>query len=226
MNKGIEIARGDYLTFAGSDDLYNRDHLKGLVGAMQQHEDAGMVFDNAELFIDGAESSALNLLVSAEIATKLAGQRVPFKSFRNWVLNTSMFVRRDVLERVGTFKADIPKTGDFHLVYRIGALFPVYFVNYVGIRVRCHPESMMHREPYYEANVKCLEDIRDHYPEVRKAVGGLAFAKRLGRKYYRLARHYEHEGDFVNARITYKKAFLTRPSRPWYYWRSLRLSCR
>jgi glycosyltransferase involved in cell wall biosynthesis len=223
MNKGIEIAQGSYLTFAGSDDLYNRDHLKGLIDAMQNHPEAGMVFDNAALFHDSPESSAESLLIPEDIATKFDGQRVPFKSifFNNWVLNTSMFVRRTVLDRVGTFKVEIPKTGDFHLIYRIGALFPVFFVNYVGTRIRCHPQSMMHREPYYEANVKCLEDIRDNYPEVQNAVGRLAFAKRLGRKYHRLARYYENSGDIVKARITYEKAFLTRPTRPWYYLRSL-----
>ena len=225
MNKGIELARGAYVTFCGADDAYNADHLRVLAEAMERHPDAGMVFDNADLFIDGETRHQSQLIVRPGYAERLHDRRVPVRDlfFKNLVLNTCMFVRREVLERVGGFKADIPKTGDFHLVYRIAASYPVYFINYIGTRVRCHPASMMHREPYYEANVKCLEDIRDHYPAVRAAVGQRAFAKRMGRKYFRLARYYERSGQLDKAKTIYKKAFFTRPGRPWYYWRYLRL---
>lgn len=225
MNRGMELARGAYITFCGADDIYNVDHVSLLAGAMLRHSDAGMVFDNADLFLDGEACHQPQLIVPPSSAERFHDRRVPVRDlfFKNWVLNTSMFVRREVLEQIGPFKADIPKTGDFHLVYRIAASCPVYFINYVGTRIRCHPSSMMHREPYYEANVKCLEDIRDNYPTVGQAVGHRAFAKRMGRKYFRLARYYERSGQLEKAKAVYRKAFFTRPGRPWYYWNYLRL---
>ena len=52
-NKGVSLARGEYVAFCDHDDVWNERHLEKLSGCIESHPNTGMVFDNAEYFGDG-----------------------------------------------------------------------------------------------------------------------------------------------------------------------------
>ena len=228
VNNGIEFSKGDYFALCGSDDLWNRDHIRLLVDGLQRRSEAGLVFDNAEYFRDGIQRGTCGLVIpegkSKKLASKLVSLRDIFEN--NWITACTFIVRREVLNRLGLFDASLYMTGDLHLLYRIAAYYPVYFVDYIGARLRIHDRNMSVLRPHYEYGVRSLEDIKEHHPDVLQKIGRRVFARKLGRKYFRLGRYYERIGEFEKAKNAYKNAFLTRRTRPRYYWSYLRLSSR
>ncbi len=227
-NNGIELAKGKFIASCGSDDLWTVDHVKVLMDAFRRHPDAGLVFDNAQYFHEGRENDNLKLTVPARVSRGLNDRVVSVRQtfVRNWITGITFLVRREVLDHVGLIDPELHMVGDLHLLYRIAAYRPVYFVDHVGAKIRVHEGNMTVLEPHYKYGVRSLEHLRDHYPDVCQNIGWGAFAKKLGRKYYRLARHYERIGDLESAKITYKKAFSTRKTRPRYYWGYFRVCFR
>lgn len=227
VNKGVELSRGDYIATCGGDDLWNVDHVKLLMDGFGQHPEAGLLFDNGEYFHDSSESGK-KLVVPAAKSKELANKAVSLRDIftKNWITGCTFIVRREVLNRVGLFNPALYMTGDLHHFYRIAASCPIYYVDYIGAKVRIHQRNMTVLQPHYEFGVRSLEDLKEHYPEVVGKIGSRIFARKLGRKYFRLACYYEQIGEFEKAAMAFKKAFLTRRSRPRYYWGYLRVSCR
>jgi hypothetical protein len=185
-----------------------------------------LVFDNAEYFHESGDDGKLKLAVPARLGKELDHKVISVRQtfIRNWITGITFLVRREVLNAVGLIDPELHMVGDLHFLYRIVAHRPVYFVDYVGAKIRIHDANMTVLEPHYKYGVRSLEDLREHYPDVCQKIGWDAFARKLGRKYYRLARYYERMGDLENARMAYKNAFLIRKTRPHYFWRYLRLS--
>jgi teichuronic acid biosynthesis glycosyltransferase TuaG len=227
-NNGFKLSKGNYFAVCGSDDVWNRDHIRLLVDALQRHREAGLAFDNAEYFYNDSASSGCGLVVPGAIARELKDKIVPLQDVfeRNWITACSFLVRREVLDQVGLFDPTLYLTGDLHLMYRIAAYYPICFVDYLGVRVRIHGQNMSVVKRHYEFGVKSLEDIQKNYPGVLEKIGRRTFARKLGRKYYRLGRYYERLGRLDEAREAYRKAFVCRKTRPRYYWSYFRVSSR
>jgi glycosyltransferase involved in cell wall biosynthesis len=234
LNQGIELARGHYVGFCDSDDVLNEDHLQVLVDALERYPDAGLVFDNLEHFdsesgervSDPASVVDDRRLISPERARELVQRAVSLQDIfsDNLVSGPAFMVPRQVFNKVGTFDSDAFLMNDLHLFYRIGAYYPVRFVNYVGVRKRVHAANLTTVHPHYEYGVKCLENIRERYPDVCRRIGKRFFDKKLGSKYYRLGRYFEKSGDPSKARDMYKKAMLMRMFSLRNHWNYLRLS--
>ena len=130
----------------------------------------------------------------------------------------SSIVEKAAFERVGGYDSKIRLNCDLHWFYRLGAYFPIRFVNYVGVRKRIHPLNNTAVNPHYEFGVTELEDIRDYYPEVYHRIGKSVFNRKLGRKYFRLGSYYEAQGRLAQARQAYRKAMILRKLSFRYSW--------
>lgn len=227
MNNGFRVSTGEFIAFCGSDDLWNRDHLQRLMDGFAQHPEAGLIYDNGAYFND-RNGEDEGLVIPREVAEKLTARPNTLEDVfkKNWITNCTFLVRRQVLEQTGLFDPNVYMTGDLHLIYRIAARWPIYFVDYVGARIRMHGNNMTHVNRHYEYGVKCLEDIRDNHPAVYEKIDRRLFNRKLGRKYFRQGRYYERIGRFADAEEAYGKAIGCRIGRPQYYWRYLWASCR
>jgi glycosyltransferase involved in cell wall biosynthesis len=234
LNQGIELAQGQYVGFCDSDDILNQDHLKVLVDAVEAYPDAGLVFDNLEYFdsesTDPAADRALNardrLLIPGERARNLVKGAVSLQEIfsDNLISGPAFMVPRQTFSKVGLFDSDAFLMNDLHLFYRIGAYYPIRFVDYVGVRKRVHSGNLTTVHHHYEYGVKCLENIRERYPDVSRRIGRRFFSKKLGAKYYRLALYCERSGDQKRAKEMYKKAMLMRKFSLRNHWSYLRVS--
>jgi glycosyltransferase involved in cell wall biosynthesis len=81
-NRGIELARGDYIAYLGHDDLWHPNHLAYLVSAAE-HSDASLALA-ASLTIGPPGSNARTLM--------------------NWVFPSAALHRRDAVDRVGPWR--------------------------------------------------------------------------------------------------------------------------
>ncbi|MGH7826964.1 MAG: glycosyltransferase family 2 protein [Candidatus Binatia bacterium] len=233
LNQGVELSRGEYVGFCDSDDVLNRDHIKMLADTLRRYPDTGLVFDNLTYSVDwnDFDQDALNLrdeldgkpLISSERARTLVERGITLQDvfMDNLISGPAFMVPRRVFESVGVFDDNVFLMSDLHLFYRIGAQFPLRYVDYIGVFKRVHAKNLTTTHPHYEYGVRSLENIREHYPEVCRRIGGV-FNKKLSRKYYRLGLYCEREGDRKRAREMYRKAMVTRKLSLRYHWAYLR----
>ena len=229
-NELMTESKGQYLGTWNSDDIYNEKHVEFLVRALENDPEIGGAFDNTEYFRESKEGEISDgLIVPEDSATILSSGRLSVQHIFNENIMTgpSSLIRKTAFERVGGYDSKIRLNCDLHWFYRLGAYFPIRFVNYVGVRKRIHALNNTAVNPHYEFGVTELEDIRDNYPEVYDRIGKSVFNKKLGRKYFRLGSYYEAQGHLRQAREAYRKAMLLRKLSfrySWEYWRSAFLS--
>ena len=229
-NELMTACKGEYLGTWNSDDIYNEKHVELLVQALENDRAAGGAFDNTEYFRESREGErSEGLIVAEDRARILSSSRLAVQQIFNENIMTgpSSIIRKSAFERVGGYDSKIRLNCDLHWFYRLGAYFPVRFVNYIGVRKRIHPLNNTAVNPHYEFGVVELEDIRDRYPDVYHRIGKTVFNKKLGRKYFRLGSYYERLGKLTQAREAYRKAMLLRKLSfrySWEYCRSALLS--
>jgi glycosyltransferase involved in cell wall biosynthesis len=230
-NELMAASKGEYLGTWNSDDLYNEKHVDFLVRALEDDREAGGAFDNTEYFSEAAQEAVWkyakkDLVVPEERAEILAGCRLSVQQIFNENIMTgpSSIIRKSAFNQVGGYDGKIRLNCDLHWFYRLGAYFPIRFVNYIGVRKRLHPLNNTAVNPHYEFGVRELEDIRDSYPEVYRRIGKNTFNKKLGRKYFRLGLYHERRGDLAKARAAYKQAMLLRKMSFRYGWEYCRSS--
>jgi glycosyltransferase involved in cell wall biosynthesis len=230
-NELMTSCKGEYLGTWNSDDIYNEKHVELLVEALENDREAGGAFDNTEYFEESMQEGekSAGLIVPEAFAKTLSSGGLSVQQIFNENIMTgpSSIVRKTAFDRVGGYDSKIRLNCDLHWFYRLGAVFPIRFVNYVGVRKRIHPLNNTAVNPHYQFGVTELEDIRDCYPEVYHRIGKNVFNKKLGRKYFRLGLYYEGLGDVAKAREAYKKAMLLRKLSlryGWEYFRSTFLS--
>lgn len=57
LNKGIELAHGDYICFLASDDYWRKDKIEKQLTFMEMHTDVGLVFSDALFVYNNIESN-------------------------------------------------------------------------------------------------------------------------------------------------------------------------
>jgi glycosyltransferase involved in cell wall biosynthesis len=220
-NELMTTCKGEYLGTWNSDDIYNEKHVELLVQVLEHDREAGGAFDNTEYFRESQEGGiSEGLIVPKDTAKTLSSARLSVQQIFNENIMTgpSSLIKKAAFERVGGYDSKIRLNCDLHWFYRLGAYFPIRFVNYVGVKKRIHPLNNTAVNPHYEFGVTELENIRDYYPEVYHRIGKSVFNKKLGRKYFRLGSYYEARGQLDQARQAYKKAMILRQLSFRYRW--------
>lgn len=152
-NRGIVNARGEYIAFLDSDDLWPRDILQELVNTLDNHPEVDVVMGWAQLarFTDASETG------------EFYGN--PREGFDSYI--TGSVFRRQAFEKVGLFDADLTFGEDVDWFTRARELHVnILRVDYASVIVRRHTGNMTKGKNLVELNVlrvfkKALDRKRD-----------------------------------------------------------------
>ncbi len=134
LNVGFREARGRYLTWTSDDNLYDRDALAVMVGALEAHPDVGLVY--ADQRIIDAEGKVLHETSGVEPETLDARARG---------IGGCFLYRRAVYEAVGEYSEEDAFSEDYEYAMRIGRSFRLLRVPRVLYSYRLHPRSLTTR---------------------------------------------------------------------------------
>lgn len=147
-NRGIQLAKGDYLTFLDADDLWTENKLNLQVKALEQNPQIELIFGKVQQF----HSPEL----SEEIKNKIY---CPQELMPGYSLG-AMMVTRDAFWRVGLFE-DERQLGDFLDWY--------FKANDLGLKHIMLPELLLKRR-IHDSNLGIRQrDSRIDYVRVIKA---------------------------------------------------------
>lgn len=152
-NYGISAARGEYIAFLDSDDLWLPEKLSRQVSVLENNPDVGAVFCQA-WHIDG-NGQRLDLQplgfnsvpADFDLDTLLMRNRIPAGA------STGM-IRSSIFEKIGTFSQDIRYGEDWDLWLRISANSSIILIPEPLVSYRQHIKSQS-----YFTNAKRVDDI-------------------------------------------------------------------
>jgi len=97
-NDGLKVARGQYICYLDSDDMYRVDFLREMVAYLEAHPEVGLAYANAiwHRNLTGKKEEA-NCNLAVDFGPKLMRIRNPIRT-------PTVMHRREVIDRIGYFK--------------------------------------------------------------------------------------------------------------------------
>lgn len=244
-NVGISKATGDYIAFLDNDDAWFPDKLFRQVDALNRHPEAALAFSDAAWVRDdgttarytfsrnlnGAPRRVVGLrgqiaAIPEDDGTTLAGDWYGDLLQDNFIINSSVVVRRQALSEVGTIDESLVLNSDYDLWLRVSSKFPMVFLNRAALKYRLRDGSMsgglaLREYRYRHWDARLFEKHLDiGRPEFRAII-----ETRISRCYALAAWGYFHYGDLADARRLNSLA-LSRNRfnmKLWIYFTCLRL---
>lgn len=140
-NAGLKIARGDYVAFLDSDDLWTPEKLAYQLDVLEREPNVGIVCSNAQVLRCG-ESGPSGLYLGLDQGR--SGRVLEELLVDNFIIASSAIVRRSVLNRTGFFTEERLLRGieDYDLWLRVASISEVHYLADPLVIYREHPGSM------------------------------------------------------------------------------------
>jgi|SRR5579859_7120728 len=159
-NEGLAMARGTYIGIVSADDYCLRgDALERQVAIFENNPTVGMVY-SAHSMLD--PDGSLTIVAHGDRDAVRPGLD-EFRSllWGNYILHSGTLLRRDVLDALGPYDAELPQSGDWDFWLRASAISDVGYIAEPLYVYRLHPTNMQSKgiSPEQQAmqNVRTLD---------------------------------------------------------------------
>ena len=137
-NFGIQNARGKYIAFLDSDDLYGMDCFQKRIEIMENHPEIGLVHGDFEKFLGDFEN------LGRRDTSWFQGKLYPgiLGHWSSLIHPSTVMVAAEIFNKVGYFRPDLHWGGDLEMWWRIARQYEFAHVPDILARVRVHSASV------------------------------------------------------------------------------------
>lgn len=143
-NKGIDLARGEYVWLISADDLLRKPYvLEKYVALLDEHPEVGYAFCPAISLENGSETELLAFSFHGDQDTIFNGKLFLNKLLEsNSVVAASALARKECYEKVSLFPLDMPYAGDWYLWCIFALHYDVAYFAEPMVNYRLHAHSI------------------------------------------------------------------------------------
>ncbi len=177
-NRGLQEARGEFIAFLDSDDLWMPDKLRLQLDVLRKESRVGAVCcDMVES--DQAGERPESFFQRIGFTGELTAEKM---FFRNPVATPTLVARRSAIDRAGRFDPDLFGAEDYEFAYRLLRAAPVRPLFRSLVHRRLQPEGLSRdRLEMARGTILTLERALGWFPEMRRRL-----QPQLGRRFARL----------------------------------------
>ena len=232
-NAGLQAARGEYIAFLDSDDVWLPGKLSAQVQHLERHPEIGMVFARWQVWKpdgngrfppmqEAAPTTAPNPATPPGIVPDRSGWLYNRLLFSSLLHTITVMARRSLVDAVGPFDTELKRGQDYDYWLRASRLTEIQQLDRVLALYRLHGEGCVRRWPQvnYERVVVekavsrwGLEGPNGEHTPTRQ------IRRRLADTSFSFGYHHFWEGDPKLAFGAFAHAVSNQPTRPmaWAY---------
>jgi glycosyltransferase involved in cell wall biosynthesis len=140
-NVGILMAKGDYIAFLDSDDMWLPDKLSCQVDFFQSHPEAA-ICQTDEIWIRNS------VRVNPKSRHKKPSGMIFEPSLQLCLVSPSaVMIQKNLFEEIGLFNEAFPACEDYDLWLRIGLYYPIYLIGLKMVVKRGGHDDQLSRNP-------------------------------------------------------------------------------
>jgi len=212
LNKGLAQAKGEFVAWLNSDDLYLPGVIAQAVAALRANPQAGMVFGDA-ITIDAAGTHLNSLNFGEWGLADLMGFRI--------ICQPAVFMRRSALEQAGDLDPTYHFLLDHQLWLRIARHTPIHHVPATWAAARHHPgaKNVAQAAGFGQEAFRILEWMESR-PDLAPLLA--AHRRRIKAGAYRLSARYLLDGGLPGPALNaYIHALWLSPRFAMQHWRRM-----
>lgn len=145
INRGVKLARGEYISILNSDDAYDKNRLEKAIKILESDHSVFAVFSYVELIDE--EGKSIRIKRGAEENWLGLSPDNSFKEYQDIILDllagnflhttSNLICRRSVFDRVGYF-SNLRYTHDYEFFLKLCSNFKVYIIPEPLVQYRFH----------------------------------------------------------------------------------------
>jgi glycosyltransferase involved in cell wall biosynthesis len=174
FNKGIKISEGDVIGILNSDDVYaNKDVIKRVI----------QVFHSTDCEIVYADLEYVSVTDSSRVVRYYSSKGFQVSSLKWGFIpaHPTVFLRRDVYEKVGLFNDSYKIAGDFEFLSRVflSNQFTSHYIPEVLVKMRTGGTSNSSLRQRWKCNLEVLRACRENKIPSNLAMLSLRYVPKL-----------------------------------------------
>jgi glycosyltransferase involved in cell wall biosynthesis len=145
-NKCLNLARGEYITILGQDDLMNSDNLLKKVAILDEYDQVGLVTSSTQIIDDHNQITTWEW-ANYSNSYLINGQSWLFDTLgeANPICCPAVMFRKSILDKIGNqFNTNYYYAGDFKMWVEIAKVSDLYFLADFLINYRWHEDNTTH----------------------------------------------------------------------------------
>lgn len=161
-NTGLTFARGEYVAFLDSDDLWDTRFLERMMGALAAAPWAGFAYCDYSTFDEHGATRSAWLTPDEKLQGNIFGRLL----VSDFIATGTLLIRRTCFEAVSGFDAQFVVAHDWDLWLRLAARFKANYVDETLTQIRVHPNQLTkNRLAIYQDNLGIMQKLRRSYPD-------------------------------------------------------------
>lgn len=181
-NYGIELAKGDFLAFLDSDDIWLPDKISKQMYIFLCNKEIGLVSTNAIRFPDKTDLNNFENYQNPYFHSDYYTGKFEFQDllYDNFIITSSVLMKKELLKITGVFSEEkkLRAIEDYHLWLRISLITNIYYLNEPFVRYRERNNSIRSCDTlitHYQKMIWLLSNIQqlireNHYDKIKNKI--------------------------------------------------------